>query len=247
MQAFSVVVEAAAVAPELRADDPAVSAMAADLQLRPLRRGGRALLVRRILTSERGTQPCPELGLMIVDLKRTYLELRPDLLRVYDTAPADGPLAPTVRALGFAPVASERVGRPVGARDARRQRRRLDRGSHRAGDVGSAGGGVDRGSVRANGVAQRPRAGGPGRAGRRPDEPGAGRAALHQRTHRQSSPQQHLHQARRAEPDRRSRDRRSRRGSPAERIQPSVERTLHTRDGASRRCPRSRRSGMLVA
>jgi DNA-binding CsgD family transcriptional regulator len=106
VQAFSIVVEAAVVAPELRRADPAASAMAADLQGRPLRRGGRALLVRRMLTSERGQLPCPELALMIVDLKRTYLEMRPDLLRVYDATAADGPLAPMVRALGFAPVAT---------------------------------------------------------------------------------------------------------------------------------------------
>jgi DNA-binding CsgD family transcriptional regulator len=104
VQAFSMVVEAAAVAPELRSADPAASAMAADLQARPLRRGGRALLSRRMLTAERGKEPCPELALMIVDLKRTYLEMRPDLMRVYDTAAADGPLARMVRALGFAPV-----------------------------------------------------------------------------------------------------------------------------------------------
>jgi DNA-binding CsgD family transcriptional regulator len=108
VQAFSMVVEAAAVAPELRRDDPAAAAMASDLQARPLRRGGRALLNRRMLTSERGAQPCPELALMIVDLKRTYLEMRPDLLRVYDTANADGPLVPTVRALGFALVTGGR-------------------------------------------------------------------------------------------------------------------------------------------
>jgi DNA-binding CsgD family transcriptional regulator len=108
VQAFSMVVEAAAVAPELRRDDPAASAMAADLQARPLRRGGRALINRRMLTSERGAQPCPELALMIVDLKRTYLEMRPDLLRVYDVVRADGPLAPMVSALGFALVAAGR-------------------------------------------------------------------------------------------------------------------------------------------
>ncbi|HEY3671310.1 MAG TPA: LuxR family transcriptional regulator [Acidimicrobiia bacterium] len=104
VQAFSMVVEAAAVAPELLRDDPAASAMAADLQARPLRRGGRALLSRRMVTSERGARPCPDLALMIVDLKRTYLEMRPDLLRVYDTAYADGPLAPMLQALGFALV-----------------------------------------------------------------------------------------------------------------------------------------------
>lgn len=108
VEAFSMVVEAAAVAPELRRDDPAASAMAADLQARPLRRGGRALLNRLMLTAEHGAQPCPELALMIVDLKRTYLEMRPDLLRVYDTACADGPLAQMLPALGFAPVAGVR-------------------------------------------------------------------------------------------------------------------------------------------
>jgi DNA-binding CsgD family transcriptional regulator len=107
VEAFNVVVEAGAVAPELLRDDPAASAMAADLRARPLRRGGRALLVRRMLTSERGAQPCPELALMVVDLKRTYLEMRPDLLRVYDTARADGPLAPTLRALGFGLITTE--------------------------------------------------------------------------------------------------------------------------------------------
>jgi DNA-binding CsgD family transcriptional regulator len=104
VQAFSMVVAAAAVAPELRRDDPAAAIMIADLHARPLSRGGRALLCRRMLTAERGGRPCPELALMIVDLKRTYLEMRPDLLRVYDTTPADGPLAPIVRALGFALV-----------------------------------------------------------------------------------------------------------------------------------------------
>jgi len=108
VQAFSVVVDAAAVGPELRRADPVAAAMAADLQLRPLRRGGRALLNRRMLSAERGSEPCPELALMIVDLKRTYLEMRPDLLRVYDTAPVDGPLASMVRALGFALVAGAR-------------------------------------------------------------------------------------------------------------------------------------------
>jgi DNA-binding CsgD family transcriptional regulator len=108
VQAFSMVVEAAAVVPELRRSDPVASAMAADLEARPLRRGGRALLVRRMLTSERGVQPCPELALMIVDLKRTYLEMRPDLLRVYDAAPTDGPLAPMLGALGFTPVVNGR-------------------------------------------------------------------------------------------------------------------------------------------
>jgi DNA-binding CsgD family transcriptional regulator len=107
VHAFSMVVETGTVAEELRRDDPAASTMAADLNARPLRRGGRALLVRRMLTSEHGMQPCPELALMIVDLKRTYLEMRPDLMRVYTYEPVDGPTAPMLRALGFARVNGE--------------------------------------------------------------------------------------------------------------------------------------------
>ena len=137
VQAFSMVVEAAAVAPELRRDDPAASAMAADLQARPLRRGGRALLNRRMLTAERGAQPCPELALMIVDLKRTYLEMRPDLLRVYATAAADGPLAADGAGARLRARGRRAVGGPLGARDAGRQCRRLDRRPHRAGNLGS--------------------------------------------------------------------------------------------------------------
>jgi DNA-binding CsgD family transcriptional regulator len=103
---FSVAVEADTVAGDLRRDDPASVAMVADLHRRPLRRGDRALLSRRMLTSERGAQPCPELALLIVDLKRTYLEMRPGLMRVYDCAPADGAPAAMLRALGFALVAN---------------------------------------------------------------------------------------------------------------------------------------------
>jgi DNA-binding CsgD family transcriptional regulator/ABC-type branched-subunit amino acid transport system ATPase component len=124
VQAFSMVVEAAAVAAELRADDPAASVMFADLRARPLRRGGRALLVRRMLHAERGLQPGPELALMIVDLKRTYLEMRPDLQRVYDTTDAASPLATMLQALGFTPVDGARsvdlwvLEMPIGSVDA---------------------------------------------------------------------------------------------------------------------------------
>ena len=110
VRAFSIVVEAAAMHPDLRADDPVAAAIADDLVARPLRVGGRALVNRQGFTADHGDQPCPELALMIVDLKRTYLELRPDLLRVYAVCRADGPLAPTMVALGFGPVGRRSVG-----------------------------------------------------------------------------------------------------------------------------------------
>jgi DNA-binding CsgD family transcriptional regulator len=104
VRAFSMVVETAAIAPELRREDPVAAAVVADLAARPLRERGRALLNRRMLSAERGLQLCPEVALMIIDLKRTYLEMRPDLLRVYDVTDRDGPIDPMLRALGFAPV-----------------------------------------------------------------------------------------------------------------------------------------------
>ncbi len=104
VQAFGLVVDAAEVAHELVRDDAAAAGMVADLRARPLPPGARALLSRQMLTADRGAQPCPELALMTVDLKRTYLEMRPDLLRVYTVAEFGGAMAEMIAALGFAPV-----------------------------------------------------------------------------------------------------------------------------------------------
>src|SRR5690606_7552855 len=105
VQAFGLVVDAAMVVPELRRGDPAAAAMVADLRQRPLRSGGTALLSRQMLTAARGAQPCPELALMTVDLKRTYLEMRPNLMRVYTVAGSGSAMAAMTEALGFVPVA----------------------------------------------------------------------------------------------------------------------------------------------
>lgn len=98
---FSLVADVAAIADELVDLDPVVAAVQSDLRARPLRAGGRSLLKRHGLTMSHGDALCPELALMIIDLKRTYLEMRPDLLRVYVAIPADGPLEPTMHGLGF--------------------------------------------------------------------------------------------------------------------------------------------------
>jgi DNA-binding CsgD family transcriptional regulator len=84
--------------------DPVVHAVRSDLRTRSLRSGGRALLKRHGLTLSHGDALCPELALMIIDLKRTYLEMRPDLLRVYVAIPAHGPLDTTMHGLGFSLV-----------------------------------------------------------------------------------------------------------------------------------------------
>jgi DNA-binding CsgD family transcriptional regulator len=98
---FSLVAEVAAIADELVSLDPVVAVVRSDLRARALRQGGRALLKRHGLSASHGDALCPELALMIIDLKRTYLEMRPDLLCVYVAIPADGPLEVTMHALGF--------------------------------------------------------------------------------------------------------------------------------------------------
>ena len=104
VQAYGLVVEAAAIGAELVRDDPPAAAMTIDLRRRPLRVGGRALMSRQMLTADRGAQPCPELALMTVDLKRTYLEMRPHLLRVYTVAEHASAMAAMIESLGFTPV-----------------------------------------------------------------------------------------------------------------------------------------------
>jgi DNA-binding CsgD family transcriptional regulator len=81
--------------------DPLVDAIDADRRARPLWDGGRALVVRRVLSHAAGEGPCPEFAAMIVDLKRSYLEMRPSLARVYVNAVEPSELAGVVEPMGF--------------------------------------------------------------------------------------------------------------------------------------------------
>ena len=99
--AFSVVTEVAAVSPELVEHDPVMATVAVDLVARPLPPNGRALIARRALAADRGSDPSPRLGSMLVDMKRTYIELRPDLARVYGVSQPGSALGAVMRALGF--------------------------------------------------------------------------------------------------------------------------------------------------
>ena len=79
---MSVVIEAPQLHESLSCD-PVAAAVLTDLRTRPLRTGERALFNRFALSARRGSEPSPELAPMLIDIKRTYLELRPDLARVY--------------------------------------------------------------------------------------------------------------------------------------------------------------------
>ena len=109
--AFSVLVPLAEVDGRLAETDPVLATIVADLRARPLPPDGIALVHRRALGLRRGEKPSPELGAMVVDMKRRYLELRPALARVYVAVTSWPDAAPVLRPLGFGRIGPEvRVG-----------------------------------------------------------------------------------------------------------------------------------------
>lgn len=91
-------------------DDPAIRAIAGSLRRDPMPAGALAVVFRWALGSRLGEWPTPEVAALVVDLKRTYLELRATLRRVY-TVVADWPsAAPVLQVMGFDPLEDVHVG-----------------------------------------------------------------------------------------------------------------------------------------
>ncbi|MGD9997321.1 MAG: LuxR C-terminal-related transcriptional regulator [Ilumatobacteraceae bacterium] len=105
----------AAVAPydqlssEMISGDPVLAHIGADLTRRPLSVGGRALVVRRVVTVDGGESPSNQYAALIVDLKRTYLELRPALMRVYVAGRDHDVNSAVLDAMGFTLVPGDVV------------------------------------------------------------------------------------------------------------------------------------------
>lgn len=86
---------------ELLEADPVARTCREHLDEEPVGAGGVALVVRRWLAADAGEAPSPQQAASWLDVKRTYLELRPALQRVYMVL-ADHPRwAPVGRPLGF--------------------------------------------------------------------------------------------------------------------------------------------------
>jgi DNA-binding CsgD family transcriptional regulator len=80
------------------------------LRRAPMPADARAVVFRWALGSRYGEQPTPEVAELVVDLKRTYLELRATLRRVY-TVVADWPTAaPVLQMMGFDSLAEVSIG-----------------------------------------------------------------------------------------------------------------------------------------
>lgn len=82
-------------------DDPVTAAWQAHLGQEPLASGEIALFCRRWLSLDEGDSPSDVQATVWLDLKRTYLELRPRLRRVYLTALDLAAYAPVAGRLGF--------------------------------------------------------------------------------------------------------------------------------------------------
>jgi hypothetical protein len=87
-------------------EDPVVRAWSGHLQTHPLRRGESALGLRRWLDRDRGEAPGPTQAACWLDVKRTYMALRPALRRMYVTVNDVPSYWPVVRELGFRPLGS---------------------------------------------------------------------------------------------------------------------------------------------
>ncbi|MFR9804285.1 LuxR C-terminal-related transcriptional regulator [Pseudonocardia sp. RS010] len=92
----------------LRAD-PVLRAVTEHLRRHPPPPGSRALLVRSMLGHRHGELTSPEVATLVVDLKRSYLEHRATLRRVYTAVHEWEAVAPLLRVMGFVRTETERA------------------------------------------------------------------------------------------------------------------------------------------
>lgn len=87
--------------PLLSVEDPVAAAWWRHVKEEPVPRGQKVLFLRRWLSDPVGEAPSPAQAACWLDIKRIYLELRPELRRVYITLRDIAPYAPAALRLGF--------------------------------------------------------------------------------------------------------------------------------------------------
>jgi class 3 adenylate cyclase len=97
---------------ERLAADPVTAAWARHLAEHPVAEGERVLFLRRWLDREAGDRPCPSQAACWLDVKRTYMELRSSLRRLYTVSSELEAYADSLGALRFqvVPEAEVRLG-----------------------------------------------------------------------------------------------------------------------------------------
>jgi len=107
--AFYILFEPEKVSPELLIKDPLSSAWSNHLSKNQIDQDERVLFLRRWLTKSIGEAPSSAQAACWLDVKRTYLDLRPKLRRVYLTVIDMPTYAPSASALGFVPIKEANV------------------------------------------------------------------------------------------------------------------------------------------
>jgi hypothetical protein len=113
---FSILLDHATVLSEHGADDPVVAGWRRHLVASPPPSGQLVLGFRRWLDLEHGELPCASQAAAWLDVKRTYMELRPDLRRIYTVVEQPAVYLPVVTRLGFRPVGPEDGVASIGGR-----------------------------------------------------------------------------------------------------------------------------------
>ena len=89
---------------KLLSTDPLTAAWSQHLEKNPVKSKERVLFLRRWLARETGESFSPVQGACWVDIKRTYMEMRPHLRRLYTTVNDLAAYAPVVTPLCFVPI-----------------------------------------------------------------------------------------------------------------------------------------------
>ena len=101
---FYCLCDSSSVPDSLTQHDPVAKAWLAHLQEDPLAKGETALFLRRWLSEPEGELPSAIQAAAWLDIKRTYLALRPKLRRVYLVLAQIAPYAQVATTLGFVPL-----------------------------------------------------------------------------------------------------------------------------------------------
>jgi len=107
--AFYIIFEPGNVERELLTEDPLTAAWWLHLSQNPVAQGERVLFLRRWLVRGTGEAPSPAQGACWLDIKRTYMELRPSLRRLYTVVTDLATYAPIVTPLYFVPLPAANV------------------------------------------------------------------------------------------------------------------------------------------
>lgn len=98
-------------------DDPVVAGWREHLREHPVSANAHVLGFRRWLDLEHGELPCASQAAAWLDVKRTYMQLRPELRRIYTVVESPPTYLPVVSRLGFRPLDEAATPTSVHGRD----------------------------------------------------------------------------------------------------------------------------------